>query len=424
MESVLNIPYEKFKLNNGLEVILVERKGIPLTAVNIWYRVGSANEKPTRTGFAHLFEHMMFQGSKHVKKEEHFKFIYEAGGKLNASTSYDRTNYYETLPSNNLELALWLESDRMGWLLPALTQKKLENQKEVVMNERLQRYDNQPYGLAWEILFKNLFPKNHPYSWSTIGSLEHIKKFNLEQVKDFFKKYYAPNNATLVICGDVGVKKGLELVRKYFENIPPYKNIPRKRIPSDYELDEDILIKHYDKVQIPKVYFGFPTVKIYSAEDSLLHMASNILTGAKNTRLYKKLVFEKQIAQDVSSFHYSGKYGGGFFIVATAQPHVSAEELAEAMKIEIDNFLKSQISKDELVKTKNSIKSSFIYSLQNISSLADQINNYNFYLNDPNYFEKDLSRFESATAEEILNTAKKYLNKPMVELFILPERLS
>ncbi len=422
MNKVLNINYEKIVLDNGLEVILSERKSIPLVSVNIWYKVGSANEQPTQTGFAHLFEHMMFQGSEHVKKEEHFKLIQSVGGTLNASTSTDRTNYFETLPSNNLELALWLESDRMGYFLPALTEEKLQNQKEVVLNERLQRYDNQPYGLAWEILFKNLFPENHPYSWTTIGSKEHIKNFKIEQVRDFFRKYYAPNNATMVICGEFDLNEAIDLTKRYFQDILPYENIPVKEVSEDHILDKNIQLKHYDKVQISKVYIGIPTVKIYTREDSLLHMLANILTGSKNSRLFRELVFKKQIAQDISSFHYSGKFGGAFIIVATAQPNISAEELSFEIKNEITNFLKDKITDEEMIRTKNAIKSSFIYSLQNISSLADQLNNYNFYLGEPNYFQEDLNRFETAEKEEIMETAREYLTKNMVELFILPEQ--
>ena len=205
--DLLNIDYEKYSLKNGLNVILYQKKDLPVIAVNIWYKVGSANEVKGKTGIAHLFEHMMFQGSKHVAKEKHFNFIQEAGGTLNASTSFDRTNYYEKLPSNYLELALWLESDRMGFFLPALDEIKLENQREVVSNERLQRYDNQPYGLAWETIITNLFPKNHPYSWPTIGFMNDIKSYTLNDVSNFFKSYYSPSNATLVIAGDFETDK-------------------------------------------------------------------------------------------------------------------------------------------------------------------------------------------------------------------------
>jgi zinc protease len=205
--ELLNLPYEKYNLNNGLEVILHKDTSLPLVSVNIWYKVGSAYEEKGKTGLAHLFEHMMFQGSENVPKEMHFRYIQEAGGTLNGSTNFDRTNYYEKLPSNSLELALWLESDRMGYFLSALTQEKLDNQKSVVANERLERYDNQPYGLAWEIVLKNLYPEGHPYSWATIGYLEDIKNYKLEDVQDFFRMHYTPDNAAIVIAGDIDLIK-------------------------------------------------------------------------------------------------------------------------------------------------------------------------------------------------------------------------
>ncbi|MCK5457570.1 MAG: insulinase family protein, partial [Melioribacteraceae bacterium] len=211
MNDILNIKYEKYILDNGLEVVLYQDKSLPIVSVNLWYKVGSANETNGKTGFAHLFEHMMFQGSKNVPKEKHFNYIEEAGGNLNGSTSFDRTNYYETHPSNSLELALWLESDRMGFLLEALTQEKLDNQKDVVMNERRQRFDNQPYGLSWELIFSSLFPENHPYHWPTIGWMKDIEKFELTDVSQFFKTYYSPNNASLVVGGDIEYDSALEL---------------------------------------------------------------------------------------------------------------------------------------------------------------------------------------------------------------------
>ncbi|MEJ2618482.1 MAG: pitrilysin family protein, partial [Ignavibacteriaceae bacterium] len=231
--NILNIDYEKYKLKNGLEVILHKNDNLPLVSVNIWYKVGSANEVKGKTGLAHLFEHMMFQGSQNVPKEMHFRYIQEAGGTLNGSTTFDRTNYYEKVPSNFLELVLWLESDRMGYLLPALTQDKLNNQKDVVSNERLERYDNQPYGLAWELIITNLFPEGHPYSWPTIGFMDDIKSYSLEDVTNFFKKYYSPANASLVVTGSFDNPMTKELIEKYFGDIagpnslmPPGNKIP------------------------------------------------------------------------------------------------------------------------------------------------------------------------------------------------------
>ncbi len=421
MNHILNFEYNKYKLKNGLEVILSHRKGLPLTAVNLWYRVGSANESPGKTGFAHLFEHMMFQGSLHVGKEMHFKYVQEAGGTLNGSTSDDRTNYYETLPSNALELALWLESDRMGFLLPALTQEKLDNQKDVVMNERRERYENQPYGLAWEILFNNLYPQNHPYSWPTIGWMEDIKKFSLDDVKEFFKKYYAPNNATLVIAGEFDENSTIDLVEKYFGEIPMGNKVPEVFVP-EFEIEKREKIVHEDNVNLPRIYLAWHTVKAYADNEPELEILADFLSGSKNARLYKELVFEKQIAQDITAFQYSQKYDGCFIITATAKPGKSIEELKAAIFQELKKAMDSGISEKELLRSKNGIKAAFVYSLQNLTTYANQLNHYNFYLNEPNSFEYSLKRYEKASREAINDIFKNYLSKNYVELNIIPKR--
>ncbi len=339
--NVLDIKYEKYFLENGLEVILYKDNSLPLVAANIWYKVGSANEKKGKTGIAHLFEHMMFQGSQNVPKEKHFKYIQEAGGNLNGSTSFDRTNYYEKVPSNYLELILWLESDRMGFWLPALTQEKLDNQKDVVKNERLERYDNQPYGLAWELLLKNLFPESHPYSWSTIGSIEDITGFTLDDVREFFKKYYSPSNACLVIAGDFNDDNAKELVKKYFSPIPGngIKNSGLKAsVPS---LEKNKRYIHKDNVQLERLYLAWHSDKAYGKYDRELDILSDILSGSKNSRLYKSLVFEKEAAQDVMTYQFSGRYAGFFMLAATAKPGIKLEFLKE----EILKKLKKSVRK-------------------------------------------------------------------------------
>jgi zinc protease len=420
MDNILDIKYKKHILNNGLEVVLYQDKSLPIVSVNLWYKVGSANETNGKTGFAHLFEHMMFQGSKNVPKEKHFKFIEEAGGNLNGSTSFDKTNYYETLPSNSLELALWLESDRMGFLLEALTQEKLDNQKDVVMNERRQRYDNQPYGLSWELIFSNLFPDNHPYHWPTIGWMKDIEKFELNDVTNFFKTYYSPNNASLVIGGDIEYDSALQLAKKYFDEIPKGKPIPEISIPK-VELTENKKIIHNDNVQLAKLYLTWETAKLYDTDDATLDVLSDILTGSKNGRLFKSLVFEKQIAQDISSFQYSANLTGMFIIVATAKPGVTLDEL----KIEIENVLseiiKDGISNKEFHRSLYTVKSSFIYSLQNLSSITNQINSYNLNLGEPNSFVHDLERFQKLKPTSIKEVANKYLTKNYIELHIVPK---
>lgn len=420
MNNILHVKYKKHILSNGLEVTLLKDNSIPLVSINLWCKVGSANESTNKTGFAHLFEHMMFQGSRHVPKEMHFKYIQEAGGTLNGSTSLDRTNYYETLPSNFLELALWLESDRMGFLLPALTEEKLQNQKDVVMNERRQRYENQPYGLAWETLLSNLFDKNHPYSWPTIGWMADIEKFELEDVKNFFKTYYAPNNASLVVVGDIEYDAAFNLIEKYFGEIPKGNSIPEIKVDKK-GLTENVSIELEDNVQLSRIYLAWQSDKMYSKDDAPLDLFSEILTGSKNSRLYKSLVYDKQIAQDVTSFQYSAKLCGMFIIIATAKPGVPLDEIKNTIFSEIKNLAKFGIEDDELTRAVNGIKSNYIYSLQRQSTLADQINNYNCNLHEPNSFLFDIGRYEKTTKEYLTSAGIKYVSNPFVELRIIPK---
>ena len=419
-KNLLDVHYEKFKLDNGLEVILYQDKTIPLAAVNVWYKVGSANEKRGKTGLAHLFEHMMFQGSENVKKEEHFRFIEEIGGRLNGSTSFDRTNYYETVPSTFLETALWLEADRMGFFLSALTKEKLDNQKDVVMNERRQRYDNQPYGLAWELIFTNLYPESHPYSWQTIGFMEDIEKFELEDARNFFETYYAPNNASLVIAGDIDYQKTKALVKKYFDEIPSGNPIP-KIVNGKPALQEVKKMVHPDNVHLPRLHLAWHSDKMFGEDDAVLDILSDILSGSKNGRLHKALVYDKQIAQDVAAFQFSAKYYGPFIIFSTAKPGVELHTIREEIFKEIEKLKDDGITPEELQRAKNSIKSSYIYSLQNIDTLANQLNNYNFFRDEPNSFAFDLERYNAVTEEKIIEAIEKYLDKPFVELSIVPK---
>jgi len=419
MNELLNINYQKFSLENGLEVILYQNENFPTVAVNIWYKVGSANENPSKTGFAHLFEHMMFQGSENIPKEKHFKYVQEAGGSLNGSTSMDRTNYYETLPSDSLELALWLESDRMGYLLQALTQEKLDNQKEVVMNERRQNYDNQPYGLAWELLFSNLFPSNHPYHWPTIGWMKDIEQFELNDVKQFFKNYYSPNNASLVIGGSFSSDEAISLVHKYFDDIK--NGNPIKEIVTDQQmLTESKKIVHEDDVQLSRLYLAWHTDIGYGEDDAALDILSDILTGSKNSRLHKTLVHDLRIAQDVSAFQYSAKYNGVFFIIATAQPGIDIEILKKEIIRILNEMIDTGITDKEIKRALNGYKSSFIYSLQNLDNMTNQINSYNCLLGEPNSFIYDISRYNKLKKEDVKHVAKKYLKKNYIELNIIP----
>jgi len=418
--NLLHIPHEKYKLQNGLEVILFQNNSLPSVAVNIWYKAGSANEVKGKTGLAHLFEHMMFQGSKNVPKEMHFRYIQEAGGTLNASTSFDRTNYFEKLPSNDLKLALWLESDRMGFFIDALDQVKLDNQKSVVLNERLERYDNQPYGLAWEKIISILYPNGHPYSWATIGYYKDIESYTLDDVSSFFQQHYSPSNATIVIAGNFEINKTKSLLEKYFGEIK--NNGTPAAINSKSSLLKDSkFITAEDKVNLERIYFAWHTQSAFSPDDAALDILSDLLTGSKNARLTRKLVYELEIAQDVNTMQFSGKYGGHFMIVATAKPGKSLDEIKKIIIDEISILTKEKISSRELKRSKNVIKSNFIYSLQNIDTIADMLNLYNFYLGEPNSFNFDLNRYNNVNENDISQVVNGYFQNNYIELRIVPE---
>jgi zinc protease len=419
--DLLNIPYVKYRLANSLEVILSQNNSLPFTAINIWYKTGSANEVKGKTGLAHLFEHMMFQGSKNVAKEMHFRYIQEAGGTLNASTSFDRTNYFEKLPSNDLELALWLESDRMGFFIDALTQEKLDNQKSVVLNERLERYDNQPYGLAWEKIISNLYPPEHPYSWSTIGFYNDIESFTLNDVETFFKKHYSPSKASLVVAGNFDIDKTKSLIEKYFAELK--SNGSHSEVKSEpFKLDQNKKLTFEDKVNLERIYLAWPTKKSFEADDAALDILSDVLAGSKNARLTRKLVYEMEIAQDVSAMQFSGKYGGHFMIITTVKPGKNPEEIKEIIFKEISSLSDIEITSRELQRSKNVIKSNFVYSLQNLDTIADLLNLYNYYLGEPNSFNFDLNRYTKVDEKKIKGVVNNYLNKSFVELRIIPER--
>jgi zinc protease len=419
--DLLNIEYEKYQLKNGLDIILYKDDNLPLVAVNLWYRVGSANEQRGKTGMAHLFEHMMFQGSEHVPKEMHFKHIQEAGGSLNGSTNFDRTNYYEKLPSNFLELAFWLESDRMGFFLPALTQEKLDNQKGVVINERLERYDNQPYGLAWEILLSNLYDQQHPYSWPTIGFIDDISHFTLDEVTAFFKRYYAPSNAAMVVAGNYDTEFVKENIEKYFAELQNGTDTKAGNPPLSV-ITEDRVITREENVQLERIYLAWPSDKSYGNDDAALDVLADILSGSKNSRLYKKIVFEKELAQDISAFHYSGKLSGHFMIIATAKKGSSLDMIKAEIMNELELIRKAGISGHEIIKTKNRIRSGFIFSLQNLDTMANQLNYYNFFLGEPNSFQFDLDRYNEVVNEKIKTMIDKYFFRPFVELRVIPKK--
>src|SRR5437899_2082361 len=364
--EVPQLKFEKYKLENGLDVILSEDHRLPLVAVNLWYHVGPANELPGRTGFAHLFEHMMFEGSRHVPGNAHFHFLEAAGASdINGTTDFDRTNYYETLPSNQLALALWLESDRMGYLPDKLDQANLSNQQDVVRNERRQSVENQPYGVVEEGLFHQLFPKGHPYYGDVIGSHEDIQSAKLEDVRNFFKLYYAPNNASLAIVGDFEPEKAKALVEQYFGPLKRGPEVPRITAKTPpIAAERRVVIQ--DNVQLPRVYEAWLTSPIFKPGDAEADLTATVLGGGKSSRLYKKLVYEKQIALDVAANQQSLILGSEFQVQATARSGVKPEDLEKAVNTEPEAFRTNRQTEEELQRARNVLESRVIEGLETL----------------------------------------------------------
>jgi zinc protease len=408
----LKIDFEKFALPNGLDVILSEDHRLPLVAVNIWYHVGPANEEAGRTGFAHLFEHMMFQGSKHVPANAHFKTIEAVGGSdFNGTTDFDRTNYFETMPADHLETALWLESDRMGYLLDDLDQRKLWTQQGVVRNERRQSVENQPYGIVEEELYHQLFPKGHPYYASVIGSHADIQAAKLEDVKAFFKQFYAPNNASLVIVGDINKATTRSLVEKYFGTLKRGADIPKREIQTPpITAERRAVVK--DQIELPRVYMAWLTSPIYKPGDADADVTSGVLGGGKSSRLYKTLVYEKQIAQDVSAQQQSLTYGSVFTIQVTARPGHTPDELEKAIDEELKKFRESGPDAAEVDRARNVIETRIVEGLERFGSfegVANRLNTYNHFLRNPGYLGDDIQRYRDVTPASVKAFAQQQL---------------
>ncbi len=410
--DIPKLKFEKYQLPNGLEVILSEDHRLPLVAVNLWYHVGPANEDPGRTGFAHLFEHMMFQGSKHVEGDSHFKLLEASGASdINGTTDFDRTNYFETLPSNQLELALWMEADRMGFLLDKLTQANLSNQQDVVRNERRQSVENRPYGIVEEEMFHQLYPSNHPYYASVIGSHADIQAAQLEDVKKFFKLYYAPNNASLAIVGDIDVAKTKKLVEKYFGPIKRGSEVPKLSAVTP-AITSERRTAVQDRIELPRVYMAWITPSIFKEGDAEGGVAAQILGGGKSSRLYKKLVYDKQIAQDVLAEQYSLILGSVFYVQVTARPGHSAEEIEAAINEELEALRKQGPTEAEVERAKNVIESGIIRGLETLGGfggVADRLNMYNHYLKNPDYLAQDISRYRKVTPASVQEFAQEQL---------------
>ncbi|MEX0626682.1 MAG: pitrilysin family protein [Chloroflexota bacterium] len=398
-----HIPIDRHQLPNGLRVILSHDDRAPIVAVNLWYDVGSRHEKPGKTGFAHLFEHMMFQGSANVAKGEHFDLVQAAGGSLNATTWLDRTNYFETMPSHELELALWLESDRLGGLLPAMTQEKLDNQRDVVKNERRFSVDNQPYGTWDEKLQGLLFPETHPYHHPTIGSMEDLDAASLDDVREFFTAHYAPNNAVLTIAGDFEPGPALEMIEKHFGPIPANPAIPEAP-PTEVDpiIGAEVRQEVPDRVPLPRIYAAY-RMPIFGSEGfNALEVAVDLLGSGRASRLYRSLVREQQVAQDVTTFAFPVIGGAAIFTIwVTARPGVGHDSLEAALWAEVDALAGEGPSDDELERVRNLHASGVESSLERISERADRLSMYACLFDQPEQINTELSRYEAVDAGRV-----------------------
>ncbi|HXW06007.1 MAG TPA: pitrilysin family protein [Vicinamibacterales bacterium] len=420
----LTVPYTEFTLDNGLHVILHRDTSVPTVSVNVWYHVGSGSEKPGRTGFAHLFEHLMFEGSKHVPEGAFDSWLEAAGGSNNGSTNVDRTNYFIDIPSSALELALFLESDRMAYLLDTMTPARVDGQRDVVKNERRQSYENQPYGMAFLTLSELLYPANHPYSWPTIGSMEDLSAATHEDVREFFKTYYAPNNASLVIAGDIDLEHTRTLVEKWFEEVPRGPSAPPLAPPAAALTD----VKRHtltDRVQLPRLYLAWHTPAYFQAGDAAMDIAAHLLSGGKNARLYRRLVYELQIAQDVTALQLSRALGSVFLIMATARPGQTLEKIQAVIDEELDALRAAPADDREMTRTLNQIEADFYRRMERVGGFggkADQLNGYYTRTGMPDYFEEDLSRYRALSAEDVRSAVRRYLPRDRrVELSVVPE---
>ncbi len=399
----MRIPVEKFRLDNGLLVMLSQDKTAPIVAVNLWYHVGSANERIGRTGFAHLFEHMLFQGSENVGANEHFELVQRAGGTLNGSTWLERTNYFETVPSNQLALALWLEADRMGALLPAMTQQKLDTQRDVVKNERRWSVDNQPYGTCWEKLQELAFPESHPFHHSLIGSMEDLSEASLEDVAQFFRTYYTPDNAVLSIAGDFEPGEARELVEKFFGPIPKGKGRPplkEMKLPPTFGASLRNVVE--DDVSLARVYMAFRSPVFGSPDYYAASVTGAILGMRRGSRLYRSLVRERQTAADATAFTFDLAKGADILVIdVTGRPEISGEQLEQEVTREVDLLRSEGVSAEEVERAVALIQTDTLTAMQTASERADRLSMYATLLGDPELINEQAKLYAAVTADAV-----------------------
>jgi zinc protease len=417
--SPLRVPVVVDTLPNGLTLIIHEDRTVPVVTTNVWYHVGSGDERPGRTGFAHLFEHLMFMGSRNAPYPMMDRLLEAAGAGANGSTTTDRTNYMETGTASAVPLMLWLEADRMGWMLETMDSAKVDLQRDVVKNERRQNTENQPYGLAYENLVAAIYPKGHPYSWSTIGSMADLSAASLEDVKDFFRTYYAPNNATVVVAGAVDPDSVRQVARQMFAEIPRGPAIVRNA-PADFTL-RDTVITLEDRVQLPRLYLAWKSTREYGPDDAALDVAAYILAGARNSRLTQALVYEREVATGASAFNSSKRLAGDFQVVATARPGFPLDTLKSLVDVEIGKLAGAPPTARELEQAKNAIEASFLNGLEFTDAKADRLNAYYYATGTPDYFQKDLDRYRAVTAADVQRVVRQYLLAGRVTLSVVPQ---
>lgn len=423
----MRIDWTRRTLDNGLDVIVHEDRRCPIAAVNLWYHVGSRHESPGRTGLAHLFEHLMFEGSLHHDRN-YFTPLQQAGAAVNGSTNCDRTNYWEVVPANALDLALWLESDRMGHLLPALTAAKFENQRSVVLNERRQQYENRPYGLASMALMAALFPPDHPYHWATIGETADLRAATLDDAHAFFRTWYHPGNASLTVAGDVDTEPALEAVRRHFEELPAGPAVRRgparagAPAPAGAPRAERRL-RLEDRVELPRLYLAWRTPALFAEGDAGMDVLAHVLAGGKTSRLYRALVHDRRIAADVSAVQSSRELEGCFCITATAAPGRALAELDDVIRAQLEALAGDGPRAEEMACSLAQTEAQFVYGLQSVGGFngrSDQLNAYNVFTGDPGFLSRDLARYRETRAEEVRDLAAQLLRSGRVALSVVP----
>jgi len=413
------LPLHRHTLQNGLRIVVHVDRRLPLVAVNLWYHVGSKNERPGRTGFAHLFEHMLFQGSAHVDTNGHFRYLQSVGGVANGSTWYDRTNYYETIPSNQLELALWLESDRMGFLLEALDQAKLDNQRDVVLNERRQTVDNRPYGRPYERLFELLIPPDHRYHWPVIGRAEDVEAATLEDVRTFFAAWYRPNNAVLTLCGDLDVDRALALAQRWFGDIPPGAPQDPMRWPLS-PLEQPVSETVADEVRLPRVYLAFRAPPFGGDSWHAGALLTALLGDGRSSPLYRDLVWERQLAQETGAYLYPTEELGIFVAYATARPGVEPARLVAELRSHLDSAA-TPAGEAEIERARNRTLRAVWEGLETLDERADRLSMYATYFDRPERAWEEAACYSALTADDLAEFARRFLGTgQQVELTVVP----